>query len=473
VSFLFHFNLVASGAYPTIPKEGGLQLASIDRDFLLNTQKLLSTLGVQSKVVVANKAGYRSMPDGHGGSKDYLCKDCYRVCLGAVQMQKLKDLGLSCERMSFDKTPQRDASQFITVTDITDSGVADTVYCFTEPKKHKGIFNGVITGQCGELPLTTYESCDLGHLVLPRFINDNQIDYALLGETIRTSVRFLDNVLTVNHYPLPEMKEVSHNLRRIALGTTGLADCLMLLGLRYGSEEANKFIDKLYRFISKAAYEASVMLAIEKGPFPLCQPDKFIESGFMKRMPNKIRSLVKEHGIRNCTLLTVAPVGTVSILSGNCSSGIEPAFAAAYDRRYWEGDERKVQKLLHPIFEQFMKDGKNVDHFISSYELSIKDHLEVQKTVQRHVDSSVSKTINIPNNASMDEMEELWLEYLPHLKGTTFYREGTRGYIDEYGKTHEPPLVAHSLDEAKKRFNELYKAEAAHIDDCISGVCDI
>ena len=332
----------------------------------------------------------------------------------------------------------------------------------------------VTTNPCGEIALSAYDCCCLGHLVLPRFIKDGEIDFHVLGNTIRTAVRFLDNVLTVNHYPLPEMKAKSHNLRRIGLGTTGLADALAMLGFRYGSEEGNKFIDKLYRFISKAAYESSVLLAVEKGMFPLCQPEKHVESGFMKRMPEKIKALVRENGIRNCAILTQAPTGTVSILSGNCSSGIEPMFAPAYERRYWVGDQRKMELVYHPLFAQFMRDGKSVDHFVGSQSLTVRDHLEVQAIVQKHVDNAVSKTVNIAEDCPLDEMEAAWMEYLPRLKGTTFYRENTRGFVNpKTGLLEEPPLKALTLDEATFKFWSETHIEDTETNDCASGACEI
>lgn len=330
----------------------------------------------------------------------------------------------------------------------------------------------VSTNPCGEHPLSPYDCCCLGHLVLIRFVNNGQIDWHLLAETIRTGVRFLDNILTVNHFPLPEMKETSGKLRRIGLGTTGLADMLVTLGLRYGSSQSIQFIDKLYRFIAKQAYEASIMLALEKGEYPLCDRLAVLNSGFMQRMPKKIRSLFQEYGMRNCTVLTVAPTGTVSILSDNCSSGIEPMFSPAYERRYWDQDQRKTELVFHPLFAKFMKEGKSVDHFVSSRELSVRQHMDVQKTVQQHIDQAVSKTINIPEDYPMEDVENLWLEYLPHLKGTTFYRENTRGYVDKEGKVHEPPLKAISLDDAKERFNENFKTEVM-VNDCNSGVCEL
>jgi ribonucleoside-diphosphate reductase alpha chain len=331
----------------------------------------------------------------------------------------------------------------------------------------------VTTNPCGELALAAMEPCCLGHIVLSRFVKHDDMDWAGLADTIRLAVRFLDDALSVNHFPLAAMKIKSNDLRRIGLGTTALADTLALLGHRYGSEEGNKFVEKLYRFISKIAYESSVLLAIEKGAFPLCNSLKHVESGFMKRMPHKIRSLVLEHGIRNCAILTQAPTGTVSILSDNCSSGIEPMFAPAYDRRYWEHDVRKTELVFHPLFEKFMIEKKDVSHFVGSHDLTVRDHLEVQRIIQKHVDNAVSKTINLPHDYPMEDMEKLWLEYLPHLKGTTFYRERTRGYINKEGFSEPPPLEAIPLKEAKKRFKEIHTTGTEAVMECPTGVCQI
>ncbi len=329
------------------------------------------------------------------------------------------------------------------------------------------------TNPCGEQPLVPYDSCCLGHIVLYRFVQNGNIDWHELANTVRLGVRFLDNVHSVNTYPLPEMKTMSQKLRRIGLGTTGLADTLAMLGLKYGNEDGNAFMDKLFRFISKVAYEASIMLAVEKGAFPLCSPKKHIESGFVSRMPKKIKSLIAEHGIRNSAILTQAPTGTVSILSGNCSSGVEPMFAPAYNRNYWSDGVRKTELVFHPLFAEFSREGKNTDHFISSRDLTVEQHLEVQKIIQKHIDSAVSKTINIPFDYPLENMSEVWLKYLPYLKGTTFYRENSRGYVNEKGELEAPPLVAISLEEAKAIFNEASKAEASHVTDCPKGVCEI
>lgn len=333
----------------------------------------------------------------------------------------------------------------------------------------------ITTNPCGEIFLTAYGNCCLGHLVLPRFVNNGEVDWHLIGEVTRTGIRFLDNVLDVNQYPLPEMKEASQNLRRIGLGCTGLADMLAMLGLKYGSEEGNKFVEKLYRFISKAAYEASVMLAVEKGAFPACKPDMHVKSGFVARMTNKIKALIREHGIRNCALLTQAPTGTVSILSDNCSSGVEPMFSYAYWRHFWKGEVRAKELCFHPLFVEFMEAGKPVDHFVAGKDLNMRDHLEVQKIIQRHMDNAVSKTINFPENFPIEEMSKLWLEYLPFVKGTTFYREGSRKFIMPDGTEAPPPLTAIPYEEALQLFKAEVerKAAIAETNDCPSGICSI
>lgn len=329
------------------------------------------------------------------------------------------------------------------------------------------------TNPCGEICMSSYDSCDLGHLVLPRFIVGGKLRKDKLADAIRTAVRFLDNVLSVNTYPMPEMQAKSHQLRRIGLGTTGLADALAMLGIKYGSAEGNDYVDDLFRFISKVAYEASIMLAIEKGPFPACDRKKHVESGFIKRMPKKIKSLILEHGIRNCALITQAPTGTVSLVSDNCSSGVEPMFAPVYERRFFVGNERKTETVFHPLFAKFMKEGKSVDHFVGAMDLTVEQHLEVQRIVQKHIDNAVSKTINMSEHYSVEDMSKVWLEYLPHLKGTTFYRDNSRKYIDENGVEHEPPLKAISLEEAKQRFFSGATEEVAETMDCPKGVCEI
>ena len=443
-------------------KEGGSQISSADKTFLLDIQKMLTTMGVTSKVRKGKEACVKAMPDGRGGFKNYPCQISWRLLIGATQIQFLKTLGMNCSRLKFDKNPQRDATQFVTIENIEAAPIAEKVYCFTEPKRHLGCFNGIVTGNCGEQPLEPYGACDLGHLVLPRFVKNGALDYDLLSEVIFLAVRFLDDVLDVNHFPLIEMKNQSQNTRRIGLGRTGLADAAAMCGLRYGSPEFLKWLRELYSFVREESYHASILLATEKGMFPLCQPEEHVRTGYCKRLPVKIKRLIKEHGIRNCAVLTEAPVGTGSILSGNITSGIESMIAPAYERTYRSGEENKTELVFHPLFKQMVDEGKDTKHFVAAHELTIREHMEVQAVIQEYVDAAVSKTINMPANQDIAEMSTAWLEYLPRLKGTTFYRDGSRG---------KAPLQPLAYDEAIARIAET--SVDYGVKHCPGGKCDL
>jgi len=337
-----------------------------------------------------------------------------------------------------------------------------------EDKKHV-TSSGLCVKNCGEIWLVEYDCCDLGALVLPRFIMEmdglkfNQINWAMLEKAIITLVRFLDNVLTVNNYPLEEIKETCFNIRRIGLGVMGLHDMLLLLGLKYNSDAGLEMIDKVMKFIKETAYGASIELAIEKGSFPMFDADKFLKSGFIKTLKPSIKSLIKKHGIRNCAILTIAPTGTTSMVSA-VTSGIEPMFAPAYKRRYRDGDVLKEEIVVHPLLKEFHARGRSIDHFQGAYDLSIRDHFEVQRICQKHLDNACSKTINIPQGVSEEELSELYMEYLPELKGVTIYPEGSRA---------DQPLTPLSLEEAVLHAEIAKISSAEGIDSCKSGACEI
>lgn len=346
-------------------------------------------------------------------------------------------------------------------------------------KESPSSYHSEIVGSnpCGEQFLPVYGNCCLGHLVLPRFVKGGKVDWPLMGSTIRMGVRFLDNVLDVNAYPLPEQKEQALRERRIGLGVTGFSDFLTMLGVRYGSDEGNEITDKLFRFISKQAYDSSVFLAAEKGAFPECKPELHVKTGFVKRLTPKIKSMILEHGIRNTAILSIAPTGTTSIVSNNCSGGLEPMFAPAYWRNFFEDKVRKSTLCFHPLFAEALKKGEDISHFTPASEISVRQHLEVQKIAQKHIDGAVSKTVCLPKDYPVSELSDIWLEYLPFLKGTTFYREGSRNFIDpDTGKELPPPLVAIPVDEAIELYHkqkEEIKAESAPVNDCPKGVCEI
>ena len=325
----------------------------------------------------------------------------------------------------------------------------------------------ISTNPCGEIWLAEYDSCCLGSLVLPRFVveGSKEIDWDALKRAVGLGVRFLDNVLSVNNYPLPEIKEQTTNLRRIGLGVTGLHDMLLMLGYKYSSSSGLEFVDRVMEKIKHWAYEASSDLAEEKGSFPKFDPEKFIKSGFMKSMKPSLRERVRTKGIRNCALLTVAPVGTGSMVCDS-SSGIEPMFAPAYKRRFRRDEEQVEEVVIHPLFAKFILDQKSVKHFQGAHDLKIRDHFEMQRTVQRHIDNAVSKTINLPHGISEEELTELYMEYLPELKGVTVYPDGSR---------ENQPLTPMNLDEATAYASENTDAllGAAGLDNCKDGKCDL
>jgi ribonucleoside-diphosphate reductase alpha chain len=326
----------------------------------------------------------------------------------------------------------------------------------------------ICTNPCGEIFLPPYGCCCLGSVVLPRFVRQLtdgtwDLDWTLLREVVTVGARYLDDVLTVNNYPLPEIKEVCIGERRIGLGVTGLATMLLMMGLRYNSPKALEFVDKVMNFIKNVAYEASIQLAEEKGPFARFETEPYLKGGFAKNLKPSIRSAIKEKGIRNCALLDVAPNGTNSIVCG-VDSGLEPAFGPAWIRKWNDGDEKKSEVVIHPLFKQMMEEGKDTSHFQSAYEISIRDHLEMQRTVQKHLDNACSKTINLPPGTSEDELSELYMEYFPELKGITVYPEGSR---------KDQPITCLSRDEAMGYLGGDTADGATSGDSCKNGVCEI
>ena len=331
----------------------------------------------------------------------------------------------------------------------------------------------VSTNPCGEIWLEEYGSCDLGALVLPRFLNGfNEINWNQLKNSVHTAVRFLDNVLTVNEYPLSEIRDNCTNVRRIGLGIMGLHDMLIQMGYRYSSESAKTLVSMLMQFIKEEAYLASTELAAEKGAFP-AYTDEFIDSGFVQRaIPKYIQERIALNGIRNCALLTIAPTGTTGMVS-NVSTGIEPIFAPAYWRRFNRPDKnggtyQDKELVLNPHWEELERSGKDISVLEGAYDVSPADHFDMQQICQFQIDNAVSKTVNLPKDYAVDNLSDLWLQYLPYLKGTTFYRAGSRG---------DEPLEAIPLAEARKLAHTEKHAEADILEqnlmDCVGDSCAI
>jgi len=284
------------------------------------------------------------------------------------------------------------------------------------------------TNPCGEISLPSYGNCCLGNINLSNMVLDDgrDVDWKRLARTVRTGVRFLDNVLTVNTFPTDECKLVGERSRRIGLGVTGLHYMLIKLGIRYGSEKCLEFLDRLFSTIRDEAYKQSVYLARDKKPFPEFDSKKYLNEDFAKTLPARIRMLVKRYGIRNAVMLTIPPCGTISMLHG-VSSGIEPIFSAMYNRRYRNNNVWKEQLVVDPLFQEWYDQGKSVEPFVGAYDIAPEDHIKVQATIQKFMDSCISKTINLPATSTPEEFSQAALDYAPYLKGLTVYRAGSKG----------------------------------------------
>lgn len=275
---------------------------------------------------------------------------------------------------------------------------------------------------CGELPLGAYGSCDLGALVLPSFVSDKQTNWVKMESTIKAAVRLLDNVIDVTAYPLPQMKDVAEAGRRIGLGVMGLADYLFKKEVRYGSEKSLLEVETLFRFVRNKAYETSVELAKEKGPFPKFSSVDYGKASFIRKLPAKLRSEIKDNGIRNVTMLTCAPAGTTSLVA-SVTSGIEPLFSKAYLRK----DRISSRVYIHSFYEKCLKeDIKIPDWFVDAADLKPEEHFEMQATIQRYIDGSISKTTNLPEGTDVKRLSKLLLEYIYELKGVTVYVDKSR-----------------------------------------------
>jgi ribonucleoside-diphosphate reductase alpha chain len=288
------------------------------------------------------------------------------------------------------------------------------------------------TNPCGEQPLPPYGACLLGSINLPTLVKDAfeahaSMDVKALDRLVRVAVRAMDNVVDASRFPLPEQAAEAKAKRRIGLGVTGLADALLMVGLRYGSEEAARVTEAWMHAIARAAYLASVDLAREKGAFPLFEAEGFLASGNMAGMDADVREAVAKHGIRNALLTSVAPTGTISLYAGNVSSGIEPVFAYAYTRKVLQKDgsrtEEEVVDYAVRLWREKFGDKQLPEQIVNSQTLPPLDHVRMQAAAQRWVDSSISKTINCPVDISFDDFRQVYMAAWDQgCKGCTTYR---------------------------------------------------
>ena len=314
------------------------------------------------------------------------------------------------------------------------------------------------TNPCGEQPLPSYGGCDLGPVILTRFVHHPfahggpaRFDFEALARSVALQVRALDNVLALTHWPVPQQAQEAHAKRRIGVGFTGLGDALIMLGLRYDRTPGREMAARMAMCLRDAAYAASIELAQERGAFPLFDAEKYLADGtFASRLPAPLKQAIRQHGIRNSHLLSVAPTGTVSLaFADNVSNGIEPAYAWTYTRkkRHSDGTTQAyaVQDHAWRVFKACGGDTERLpDSFVSALEMSAQDHIAMMQAVQPFIDSAISKTVNVPADCPYDDFQNLYLQaWRARLKGLATYRpNAVRGAVLE---TTPAPSSAGSL----------------------------
>jgi ribonucleoside-diphosphate reductase alpha chain len=379
----------ADGSVQGTQQKGvSVRLSQSDLPRLQATQRMLLRLGIASVLYAGRRpAGVTRLPDGRGGRADYPTKANHELIISGESLLQFRDLVGFCDHekaarltaalANYKRAANR--ARFVArVASITDEGVED-VYDVQVPGLNAFDANGLMAHNCGEQPLPPHGACLLGSINLARLVEQPftpqaRLDEARLAALAATAVRFLDNAIDVSNYPLPVQRKEAKAKRRIGLGVTGLADALILCGVRYGTPEAVALAERWMAAIQKAAYLASAELAREKGAFPLFDAEKFLAAPNVRRLPEEVRAAIAAHGIRNGLLTSIAPTGTISLLAGNVSSGVEPVFDFRYERRILERDgstrQQTVEDYAYALFrKRFGADAPLPEAFVRAEEM--------------------------------------------------------------------------------------------------------
>ena len=419
-----------------------VRLASSRPKLLKDVQVLLSNWGVFCRIRLRRLAREKLMPDGRGGRRNYRCDADYELIVDGESRERfMQQIGfIGAEKNNKYQAWVRGralykSQRFTTVVKSIVHIGREAVFDTTQPDGNTVIFNGLVTGQCGEQPLPAYGCCCLGSVSLTPFVSDPftakaRFDFDAFGKVARVAVRMLDNVLDATVWPLPQQAEEARNKRRIGLGFTGLGDALIMLGLRYETEDARAMGSRIAESMRDESYSASVELAAEKGRFPLFDADKFLEAPrFASRLPETLKQRIREHGLRNSHLLSIAPTGTISLaFADNASNGIEPPYAWTYQRKKREADgSHKVYDVEDHAWRLYKQLGGDVGNlppqFVTALEISALDHMHMVAAIAPFVDSAISKTVNVPEDYPYEDFRDLYLEaWKSGLKGITTYR---------------------------------------------------
>jgi ribonucleoside-diphosphate reductase alpha chain len=461
-----------------------VRLASSHPSLLKDVQMLLANFGVFSRVLKRRDAGERLLPDGKGGKKAYPCKADYELIVDGESRERfMSEIGFltdakngKYERWVDGKALRKSQSFATPIAEISYVG-KEAVFDTTQHDHNTVIFNGIVTGQCGEQPLPPYGSCLLGSVNLTRFVREPFTEHAKFDwneyrEVVRVFTRMLDNVVEVNGLPLEKQREEILRKRRHGMGYLGLGSTMTLMRMKYGSPESVRFTEEVSREMALAGWEAGLELAREKGPAPIMNegfkvtremlrkrpemardgwkagdriPGRILHakySRYMQRVAEIAPKLVEELAESGCRFThhtSIAPTGTISLsLANNASNGIEPSFAHYYFRNVIRGGRKTKEKVDVYSFEllayrdlvnQKAKPGSTVegeklpDYFIASEDVTPKEHVDVQAAAQKWVDSSISKTANVPTNFPYEKFKDIYLyAHEKDLKGCTTFR---------------------------------------------------
>jgi ribonucleoside-diphosphate reductase alpha chain len=419
-----------------------IRLAGSQPDLLRDVQMLLANLGVFCRIRQRRLAGRRVLPDGKGGRREYDCQADHELIIDGESREVFMDeVGFLLDYKNAkyrewmkDKVLRKTQRFTSRIKNIIHAG-REAVFDTTQPDHNALIFNGLVTGNCGEQPLPPYGCCCLGSVNLTRFVNrafteQASFDFDGLKRVLPVCVRALDNVLDLTAWPLEKQRVEAHNKRRVGLGFTGLGDALVMLGLRYDMPEALTFSTRVAEFMRDESYLASVELAKERGAFPLFNADLYLSGGnFASRLPSEIKDAIRTHGMRNSHLLSIAPTGTISLaFADNASNGIEPPFSWAYTRkkRMPDGGWKEYQVEDH-AWRLYREQGGDMTQlppaFVTALEISALAHMNAVAAVAPYVDSAISKTVNVPADYPYTEFEGLYFAaWKAGLKGLATYR---------------------------------------------------
>ncbi|MDG0856591.1 LAGLIDADG family homing endonuclease [Roseateles puraquae] len=431
----------------TQDKGVSVRLTQADLAQLQAVQRMLGRLGIASSIYrERHPAGPQSLPDGQGGEREYERRAVHELVISGDNLQRFADL------VGFEDTAkqvrlaellgsyrrQLNRERFTATVQAVEPDGVEPVYDVTVEHVHAFDANGLYVHNCAEQPLPPYGCCCLGSIDLTRFVRDPfsakpVFDEAGFVEVVAVATRMLDNVLDVTPWPLPAQAQEAANKRRVGLGFTGLGDALVMLNLRYDTPAARDMASRISELMRDAAYAASSDLAVERGSFPLFNADLYLSGGgFASRLPQALKDKIRSQGLRNSHLLSIAPTGTISLaFADNASNGIEPAFSWAYTRKkrlpQSEGGgfkEYQVEDHAWRLYRHlFGADAPLSEAFVTALELSAADHAAMVAAVAPYIDTSISKTVNVPADYPYEDFQDLYVQaWQSKLKGLATYR---------------------------------------------------